>query len=179
MGEKKVVVRDLTLSYEGLFNLEELYYVMDIWMREKWWEKRERVHDFYDSPTGKQLVLDMEPWKKVTDYHRGWLKINVVAKDLKAVEVERDGKKIKVMKGKINFNFAGWLVTDYWGRWDNKPILFFMKTLFERYPLKMWHSKYTKLIRDDVYELYNTVKAFLNSQNYKFQMKEEGVKHGV
>ena len=166
MTEKKIVIDKLRLSYEGLFSVVELYKIIDTFLREKGYDKRERVHQERVLPEGKYIELEIEPWKKYTDYVKSEIRTRIIMKDVKEVEIERDKMKVRLNQGKVQFVFDGYLTTDYEGRWEQKPIFFFLRTIFDKYVYKIYTGKYEGQVIEDVNQLHARIKAFLNLYRY-------------
>ena len=68
MSEREVVVDKLRLSYEGLFKVTDLYKLVDGWLRQKGYDKREKRMAESVTKGGKCIEWEMEPGKKITDY---------------------------------------------------------------------------------------------------------------
>ena len=117
MSETKLVVDHLKLSYEGLFSVTELYQLIDSWLREKGFDKRETRNQEHVTSEGKYIELVLQPWKKVTDYAKHEIKIQIHITRLKDVEVKKNGHKMKLNNGRVLITLDGYLVTDYENRW--------------------------------------------------------------
>jgi len=162
MPEREVVVDKLRLTYEGLFSVGELYKMIDEWFRWKGYDKRENKNIEIVKPEGKFIEIELEPWKKVTDYAKNVIKIRIQMNDIKEVEVEKDNTKLKLNQGKVHFVFDGFLETDYEARWEGKPIFYFIRTVFDKYFYKPFTAGFERGVKEDVMHLHGQVKAFLN-----------------
>jgi len=166
MPEREVVVDKLRLTYEGLFSVAELYNMIDEWFRWKGYDKRENKNIEIVKPEGKYIEIELEPWKKVTDYAKNVIKIKIQMFDIKEVEVEKDKTKLKLNQGRVHFVFDGYLETDYESRWEGKPIFYFIRTIFDKYFYRPFTAGFERGVKEDVMHLHSQVKAFLNL--YKF-----------
>ena len=103
MSERTLVVDHLKLSYEGLFNASELYNIISSWFYEKGWDWYEKMNQELVTPSGKQIRWLFEPWKNISDYYKLVMAIKIHMLDVKQVEVEHEGQKIKLamIKSKI------------------------------------------------------------------------------
>ena len=108
----------------------------------------------------------MVPWKKYTDYAKCEIKIRLVMSDIVEVEIEKDGSKLKLNKGKIKIVLDGLLTTDYENRWESKPMFYFIRTIFDKYFYKPFTVGYQNNVAGDTKELYSFLKAFLNLYRY-------------
>jgi len=168
MTERRLVVDHLKLSYEGLFNVQELYLLIDRWVREKGFDKREVRNQEHVKPTGKYIELELQPWKKITDYARHVIKINLVLLHIKDVIVEQEGKRYKMQSGKINITLDGYLDTDYEDRWEQKPFYFFLRTIFDKFVYRTYSADFENLLIENVTQLQQALKSFLNLYRYSF-----------
>ena len=89
MPERRVVVDELHLDYEGIFDSKELIKMIDDFFRERGYDKRELRNIESVKPTGKYIELVLMPWKGITDYAKFEIKVRMWIKDLKQVEVKR------------------------------------------------------------------------------------------
>lgn len=166
MTERRIVVDKLRLTYTGIFSVVELYQLIDRWTREKGYDKRENKNVEEVKPSGKNIELDIEPWKKITDYVRSSIHMRIIMSDIKEVEVEKDNLKVKMNQGKVQIIIDGWLDTDYENRWEGHPIFFFLRSVFEKYVYKPFTVGYENYVASDVSHLHSTIKSFLNLYRY-------------
>lgn len=166
MAERKIIVDKLRLTYEGLFSVSELFKLVDTYFREKGYDKREKMNFEKVTPTGKFINLEIQPWKKFTDYVKCEVEMRLVMSDLKEVEVEREGVKIKLNQGKVQIVFDGWLTTDYENRWEGKPFFYFLRTIFDKYIYRVYTNKYEHHVIEDVNQIHDRIKGLLNLYRY-------------
>ena len=162
MTERELIVDHMRIQYEGLFDATELYRLIDRFFRDKGYDKRDLKNVEKVRPQGKFIEIELLPWKKTTDYFKNEIKIRMIMEDLKDVEVEKDGRKIKLNQGKLSIVFDGYFSTDYEHRWEGKPTYFFLRTFFDKFFFKSYTDKYKGVLVQDVNTLHTQVKAFLN-----------------
>ena len=166
MGEEqKLYVK--RLSYEGFFNFKEVFRTMDFWIRDKFYDKREHRYEEFKTPEGKQIELEFKPWKKVTDYYKIQIKIEMFVKGLRDVVIERNGKKVPMQHGSINIKLSGYLIVDYEHYWNKTPLLYFIRDMFDRFVYWYITKKYMKMTIDHIDDLYYTLSTYLNINTYK------------
>ena len=166
MAEVDIIVDKLRLQFEGLFSVKDLYYMIDQWFEERNYDRRELRHIERVTPEGKYIEFEMLPWKKYTDYAKCEIRIRLVMDEIKEVEIEKDGSKVKLNQGKLKAVFDGYLSTDYENRWESKPIFFFIRTLFDKYFYKPFTVGFQNNVQADVKEIYDQIKGFLNLYRY-------------
>jgi len=166
MAEIDIIIDKLRLQFEGLFSVKDLYYMMDEWFEERNYDHRELRHIERVTPEGKYIEWEWQPWKKYTDYAKSEIRIRVICSNITEVEIEKDGSKVKLNKGNIQFVIDGYLTTDYENRWESQPMFLFIRTLFDKYFYKPFTVGYQTNVAGDVKELYKQLKAFLNLYRY-------------
>lgn len=167
MGEyQKLVVRKL--SYEGLFNYKDIFRIMDFWLRDKFYDKYERRSEEFHTDRGTQIVTEFKPWKKYTDYYKGILKIEFLVMDMHDVEIERNGKKVKMNEGRIDIKISAYFIPDY-EHWWMKPMHYFLRDIFERFVYWYITRKYQGMVIDHANDLYHHINTYLNITPYKVE----------
>jgi len=167
MPERKLVIEELNVGFEGIMNIRDIYKLIDDWLFGNNYDKVELVNVEYLRPEGKYIELNLEPYKKVSDFVKNVIKIRIVAKNVKDVDVEEDGKKRKMQEGNFSMTLTGILETDYEGRWEQKATIFFLRVLVDKYIYKFYTDKFENGLAKDVKEIATQVKSFLNL--YKYQ----------
>ncbi len=160
----------MTLSYDGLFDLHELYSLINQWLRDKGFDLREQRNQEQVRPNGKFIEVEMLPWKRITDYARHVIRLNIKVLNMKDAVVEEDGKRMKLNKGTIRMVMDGYLDTDYEDRWESKPFYFFIRTLFDKFVYRTYSTQYEELLVENCLQLHSTMKAFLNLYQYEYGM---------
>ena len=166
MAEIKTLIDGKKVVYEGLFNMKDLYRTIDKWFFEHGYDKQE-LKNFEDiSENERQVILEILPYKKISDYARIEVRIFLIVSHLTDVEIERTGVKIKTNKGRTDFSFDCYLVTDYENKWETRPIYYFMRTIFDKFVFKVYTSKFEKEAVKDTLEVEDEIKAFLNLNRF-------------
>lgn len=177
MTERTLVVDQLKLSYEGLFDLAGLYRLMDSWFYEKGWDKYEHVNQEQVTSEGRQIRLVLEPWKAITDYFKIIIRIKASFNDIQDIEVEKEGKKIRLNQGEIKMVFDGYVVSDRHGKWHEKPLMWFLSIIFNKYIFKEHHNNAERWLLSDLDDLYQKIKSFLNVYKYSGSTEPASTAH--
>ncbi len=167
MSEKKLVIDQMKLTFEGIFDLNGLYRTIDSWFYEKGYDKLEKKNFEQVLPGGKDIEIEILPWKKTTDYFKNIIRIRMRFVNVKDVEVEKKGVKLKLNQGRIMMIFDGYLVSDYDQKWEDKPMFFLIRTLFDKYVFKSYFTKFEKWLVNDVYDVHGRIQRFLNLYRYE------------
>jgi len=110
--------------------------------------------------------------KKITDYARHVIKMEIKMSGIKDVEVEMNSHKTRLNRGKVSIIFDGYLDTDYEHKWEQKPMLFVLRTIFDKWIYKSYMSNWESELVESVNQLYSTIKGFLNLYSYKSQIAQ-------
>jgi len=170
MSERTLIVDHLKFSYDGLFNASELYQLIGGFFFEKNWDYKEKMNQEVITPSGKQVFIELEPWKSSTDYYKLITKIRMIMTDLKDVEVEHEGKTLKLNQGLVRITFDGYVLSDRWDRWTTQPFTWFLSIIFEKYLFRSHFRKLETWLKSDLDDLLNRIKTFLNTYKYTYKM---------
>ncbi len=162
MGEKRLIIDQLKFTYEGVFDLPGLYKLMDDFFYEKKYDRMEKLNTEQVFPNGRSIKIETIPFKNITDYFNIHVRIRIYATELKRVEIEKDGTHLSLQEGKILLVFDGYVNSDRQNWWQKRPILWFLRTLMDKYVFKGHYGKAEQWLYSDVEDLYLRIKAFFN-----------------
>ena len=130
----------------------------------------EKKNEQIETEEGKTVVVDIRPWKKVTDYARNCIRVRMFAK-FKDVEVEVQSNKVMLNQGSLQIIFDAYSETDWLDRWEMKAPFFFIKVIFDKYLFKHYTDKYRANVAADLNSLHTKAKNFLNQYRYEGYFK--------
>ncbi|HOI18602.1 MAG TPA: hypothetical protein PLX15_01950 [Candidatus Woesearchaeota archaeon] len=166
MAEKIVMVKPKVISYSGLFIMKELYHTVDSWLKENGYDKEEKKAYEKVSEKGKTIEIKYEPFKKITDYSKYILEIQIRVQNLVSVEITDKGKNKIFNKGDVEVTLQGDKISDYENYWESKPFYFFMRTVFRKFILKDEESKQDSKFKDDFDSIAREIKDHLNMHKF-------------
>ena len=169
MVETYFVVKKTTIKYNGIFNVDEFYLHIDEWLHSKGFDKVETKTEEHVETDGKYVKLLLEPFYKFNDYCKEVLRINIHMRNIKDVEVNIDGHKIKMQEGSVKVETDGFFLTDYENRWESKPVYFFLRSLIDKYIYRLYNQKYEKVLKNTANEFRANIKSFLNLYRFKIE----------
>ncbi len=167
MAEYNFVLKNQNIEYEGLFIVRDLYQVINKFLKDKGYDWKEPKHHEYIGDNSKYVELQLEPWKKVSDYVELVLRTNIKIYNMKDVVIEKDGRKLNMQKGKVVIRLDAILKTDYEGKWEEPPIKYFLRALFDKFIYKRYTNNFANQLKQDAHELVSNIKSYLNLYNYK------------
>ena len=87
MAEIKTLIDGKSLSYEGVFSLKDLYRLIDKWFRDHGYDKQE-IKNWEDvTEHEKQIIIEIIPYKKMSDYARFDVRIFMIFSKLTEIEL--------------------------------------------------------------------------------------------
>jgi hypothetical protein len=167
MVEKKIVVYDLRLSYNGPFKMEEFYKEVEDWIKEKGMEKELKKKMEHVTPKGKEVEWIIECWKNVTEYAKDVVRLRAMFHNVKEVDVAKGGRRMRINQADVLMILDGILETELAERWEQKPLFYFIRTLIDKYIWKFHTEKYFDVVYADTHDLHRRLKAFFSLQKYK------------
>jgi hypothetical protein len=146
---------------KGTWNYQDFYNFCFEWIKDNGYGIAEKEYTEKVGPNGKEIMLEWEGKKGVTDYFKNILKVKMRVLGLKDVEVEQEGKKINTNKGDLTFELTATLEKDPEDRWEKKPLWKFLRGIYEKYIIRTTVDQYEDRLKDDAKELISQVKSFL------------------
>lgn len=166
MVEHKLIVDGLRLKYEGLFEVVEFFKEVEDWMREKGMEKEIKKKEEHVKASGKKIQWFIEIWKKPTDYAKQVVRVNALMDNVKEISIVKGGHRKKLNQGDILVIFDAFLETDLEGRWQQKPVYWFLRALYDKFIWKIWTNKFEDELVSLTYDLHKRIHGFLNLYKY-------------
>lgn len=166
MAEVKTLVDEDQLTYEGLFDFGELRKAISNYLKNKGYSKLEKDNGELVSPEGKTLhwLVDATCLKhdrlQGTDEVYKKLKIDLNIHNMTDAEIEIDGLKTPVNKGKVIFKLSASKKTHYEGRFEQRPLIQFIQTIFSKFIYRGERG----VIEAEIISDLNELKQFINSQ---------------
>ncbi|MBW3015073.1 hypothetical protein KY330_01500 [Candidatus Woesearchaeota archaeon] len=179
----KYQVAKLGVTYNGVFNLKELYKLIHEWLKDadwqdKWDANKEMPHEImYHERTGISGLKDMWIWwrlKKASPNKYYWyeLDINYLVLAVKKTEIVHEGKKVKSDVGEVVIDIIATLMLNQ-KEWDKHPILKMFRYWFPERVFKEDLEAHKKELYDEAYKLQGAIKKFLHLKGFLSEMEVE------
>jgi len=162
MVERDTIVSKQKLTHEGLFSATELYRLIDEYFEDLGYDKKELKNIESVKEKGKYIEIEIEPYKKITDFVEYKIHIRMVITGLKKITVEKGKRKVKTNKGKLQLVFDAYVETDYEARWEDKPSFYIIRALFNKFLYPAQRDKYSSEVKGDLMHLIENLKSYLN-----------------
>jgi len=154
MAEIDIVIPGLKIIKEGVFNLKEVYNLINEFLCQRGYDLTEKEQMYNEE--GK-LKIKYEADKKADDYTKFIIEITITGAGTKEVEL----KNKKASSGKFSIKIEAKLKKDYEDTWDKRPFQKFMREIFDKFVLGSKFDRYSKELTDEAYALYNELKSYI------------------
>lgn len=165
MSEKHTIISGDSVNYSGIFQLSELFSLMNSYLREVGYDKRVCTNNQETVDDLKIVTLSLKPYKVITDYVKFEIEISVDASVLD-VEVTLNNQKQIVQKGNLGISFNAYVETDYAGQWESKSEYFFLRTVFNKFLYKNKFTEWDSQLKSQVQHLKAEISSFLNMKRF-------------
>jgi len=173
MGEKIPAPADgvpLLLKYDGLFDLDNLYRLIQEWIvNQEFYFEEKTVKHKVPSPAGAEKDYDFHGWRNINEYAKFYIRVYIKIYNLKYIEVIKEGKKKKLTKAQLKIYIKGELELDYKNRFEKNKFLIALKKFYNKYILKegegiiggvWWDQLYYH-----IYKLHAVIKEYLDMES--------------
>ena len=99
------------------------------------------------------------------------MQIKIFMTNVKEVEVEKNGKMLRLHHGFVRIMIDGYVMSDRFEQWMGTPLRWFLSFMFDNYFFKPHYEKFEDWCKSDVDDLYQKVKSYLNVFKYTYQQK--------
>jgi hypothetical protein len=150
------------VRHVGIFDFKETYRILYEWLIDQGYDINEKVYkEVIGAGNAKEIEIEWDATRKVSDYFRFQIKVNLHIFAMTSVEVEIDGVKQKMNKGDFNLEAKCILQKDYEERWTNNPFYKFLRGLYDRYIIPARIEQYEGKLIGENDEFLAQAKAFL------------------
>ena len=156
----------IRIRYNGIFDFDALYAAMIDWAKNYGyiWEEETYKHKV-PSPAGAEQEWGWHVDKDVSDYLHFKILILGHLWDMKEVEVEKDGKRKKLISGRFEIVMIGMMTTDWQKRWGKNKLSKFLGKIYEKYVIvKELENIYGDQLWYRMYNLQAVLKKFFDMQ---------------
>jgi len=151
------------LKINGIFDFDGLYRVMHDWFGEMKYYFEEILYKHkVPSPSGAEEHIKWTGWRKVTEYIKFNIYIYIILRDMKEIEVIKNGQKKRLTKARMTMEFSGNVEVDYTNRFQNSPFFRNLFHFFNDYVMKKRiDTLYTDQLWYRIIKLYTVAKEYL------------------
>lgn len=158
--EKDVLIKT-KIKHNGVFDFKGIYKILFDWIVKMNYDINEKSYKEAIGSTGKELEIEWEAVRKVSDYFRYQLDVRWHILNMNTVEVEIDGVKQKMNKGQFELEVKCTIIKDYENRWEKRPLLKFLRTFYDKYLIKERMDMFEGKLIGEMEEFVAQAKSFL------------------
>jgi hypothetical protein len=166
MAELTSVARGMKVSFEGLFDYADLMKNVTDYFKNQGFGWFESQHNEIVKEYGKDIFIQADNRRELSDYAKSRIVVYITVRGLTDVEIEKDGRKVIVNKGKITFELEAYILTDYMGRFEQKAWMYFYRAMMEKFIGVREMHRYRTLVREDIDLILKEVHGYLNTKTY-------------
>lgn len=166
MAEKDKV-SESKVKWSGLFDFKETYNFCYNWLNEEDYFVEEKKYIEELAGDAKKVEIVWEATKKVSDYFKYHLKMTWRIVGMKSVEVEQNGRKVKMNTGSFEIKTAATLVKDWDGTWESSPVNKFLRGVYDKFIIEGRIRQYEDKVFGDMNNFSEAFKAFLALEGRK------------
>ncbi|MBI4452269.1 hypothetical protein HY637_02475 [Candidatus Woesearchaeota archaeon] len=166
MGHLKIVVDHDRIEYNGPFEANNLFRLIENFLWERGFDKKQEK-DFEIHSQGEKFVeWQYAPWKKITDYIRYIVKVRILGYHLVKTDLNVNGRKTRTDTGRVVVFIDGYMEYDYDSYWDNHPFLFFLRTIYDYFVFKAYTERFEQRLVHDINTLHDSIEKFFNMHRH-------------
>jgi hypothetical protein len=165
---EKDKVSETKVKWNGLFDFKEVYQFAYRWLDEEDYFVEERKYSEEVSGEAKKIEISWVALKRVSDYFRYEQKLAWRIIGMTTVEVEKNGKKVKMNKGSFEIKITSTLIKDWASTWETSPFMKFLRGVYDRFIVEGRIRNYELKCFKDGEDMAEQIKAFLTIEGMKF-----------
>jgi hypothetical protein len=167
MVEKETVFSS-KVKYGGIFPFSDFYQFCYNWMvDEEGYEVAETKYTEKIKGDGKDVKYEWVATKKITDYIKFEIKINVEIIALKKVEVMQGNAKVKTNDGTIEIKVKGTMLRDYEGKFETNAFQKFLRSIYEKWIIVATINQFEEKLVTTCDEFLAQAKSYLDLEGKK------------
>ena len=174
MGHIKIIVDHDKIEYSGPLNLNNLFRMIENFIWERGFDKKQDKDFEQNTERGKSVEWQISPWKWITDYTRYIIKVRVIGYDLVKADAVNEGKKTKIDSGRVIIVIDGFVEYDLQDKWEQKPILHFLRTIYDNFIFKAYTERFEHMLVNDINHLHDHIEKFFNLYRHYSVISHQG-----
>lgn len=158
MPIKDLIIKELEISYEGVFDIRDFLDHMKKWFKQNGYDVDEKLYTTKAKDHLKAIKIKWLAEKKVTDYDKYAITLIIDFSDIREARIDNK----KVSEGRLSISFESEHEKDYEEKWRKKPTLNFLRAVYDKFVMEEKEGRLAKKLKEETYELHDEVKKYLN-----------------
>ncbi len=161
----------IKLKYKDVLDFGEFYTAIYYWMMQHGWRDEDTGDEFWEPYYGEKVSQSgsKEIWSRWRvfrnaddgQFFKFYLDMDIHCIGLSPIEIVKDGRKIKAMKGEVEISIRGYVHQKFVGEFAKNDILKHFSSLFTKKIYKATIDARTKQMYHEVYEFQHFLKQWL------------------
>ncbi len=168
MAEEETIFSS-KVKYDGIFTFKDFYKFCYDWLTEETGLNEFSEGKYAEKLTGdiKNIDIEWEGMKKITDYFKAKVKIVFAIKNLAQIKIKKEGIEVDANKGSVEIKVKGIIITDYQGKFEMTAFKKFLRSIYEKYVIVSMVKEMKRRIVEDCDEFLGQAKAYLDLEGRK------------
>lgn len=167
MAEKDKVYSS-KIKYEGVFDFKAFYKFCHQWLTEETsLSVTEEEYSEKIKGDAKEIDVKWKGKKDISDYFGFETGVSFKILNLKNVEVNQGGRKIKSNEGSVELKMTSNIVRDPQGKFETTPFMKFVRGIYEKWVINARISEIEEKIDGDSDKFLTQAKAWLDLEGKK------------
>ncbi len=160
MADRENVVKE-KIDHSGIFDFKAVYSFAHSWLKDEDYGVVEDKYSEKISGNSRDIGIEWSVKKEINEYLRMDWAIEFEVKGLTDVEVEIDGERKRMNKGKISITIKSAIVTDAENKWEANPFYKMLRDFYDKFIIPHRIKKTKDKIEEDVKSFKEEIKALL------------------
>ena len=158
---EKNKVYETKVKHAGIFDFKDLYSFLYTLFTDMEYSVEEKNYSEKTKGDLKEIEVVWLAKRKVSDYFRFQVKMEIRILRMSNADVVKDGIKVSTNKGEFEVKFTGFLEKDYENRWENTALLRFLRGVYDKYIIKSTLEGYEAQVAKEILDISDQLKAYL------------------
>lgn len=161
MSEREMLLKE-KMEQNGIFDFKGFYGYAHAWFREEGYGVDEEKYSEKNSGSSRDITIEWKATKQFSDYFKAEHKMKFTIEKMGDVEVEIDGQKKQMNKGKIEVEIKSTIVIDAGNKWETNAWYKFLKDSYNKYVIPARIDAMREKIAGDGKKFKDDMKAFFD-----------------
>jgi hypothetical protein len=156
------------VKYDGYFKFSDFYKFCYEWLAdEEGFEMEESKYVEKVKGNSKEMEIEWNGKKKITDYFRYAIKVKFRIIGLTEVEINKGGVKVKTNKGSVEISMKGTVERDYKGKFETSAAKKMWRGIYEKFVIPSRIDQIEDKLIGICDEFLSQAKAYLDLEGKK------------
>ena len=160
MAEKDTLLKE-KIKQSGIFDFKEFYAFIYDWLASENYDVNEKKYSEKVSGDTKEIEIEWEGKRKVSDYFQFIIKIEWRILGMKKIKVKKGDKEVNMDSGSVEIKLSCVLVKDYENKWEDYPLWKFLRGVYDKYIIKNRIDEYEEKLKEEFNDIISNCKSFL------------------